>query len=389
MSAPRVVIISPHSEAIAKLQAALQRAGFDRPAEAVADPLDKERLDSLARSEDPVRAVVVDMSGGPTAFSMLRQARRAMPGAISVAASGPRRLSAVVQARQAGAWGYVTEPYDLSPLAERLGVHRSEAAPRPGALVAFVPAQGGNGASTVCLHTANAIAETLGGRTLLVDFDLHTGTVAFQLGLDPHNSLADVFFRPDEIGTVDWAPEKWGKMHVLVGPNDPAAINPASLADARSVFEFMKLRYRVVVADLPSALLASSVRTLEVADIIYLVCTPEITSLHLARRKMDLLKARGVDLSRLRLLVNRMGSDHSLKNQHVERIVGAKVDWAIDNDYPAVRRASWQGGLVSPESALAAQTAQLGLEIVKDLRVVEEPTPASDTESLAVTAAGS
>ncbi len=388
MLAPRVLIVSPHSEAIDKLRGALSKAGFERPAEALTDVPGRKELELLGQQDDPVRAVLVDLSRGPAAFSLLRQTRRALPGAISVAASGPRRLSAVVQARQAGAWGYVTEPYDLKPLAERLGVQATPARPRPGALVAFVPAQGGNGASTVCLHVANAIAEKLGGKTLLVDFDLDTGTVAFQLGLEPRSSLADIFFRPADVGSVEWAPERWGKLKVLVGPADPASIDPASLADAAQVFQFMKLRYRVIVADLPAALPASSLRTLEVADRFYVVCTPEITSLHLAHRKIELLKARGVSLDNLRLLVNRVGSIGHLENRHIERIVGAPVEWAIDNDYIAVSKAAWEGGLVHSDSALAAQTTQLSLEIVKELQL-DDSDPRQVAEPAAVTATGS
>lgn len=379
MSTPRILIISPRAEAIERLRVALEQVGFDRPPDVVSEPPAKP---DVADDPEPPQAVLIDLSGGASSFNMLRQARRTFPHAVAVAVSGPRRLSAVVQARQAGAWGYLSEPFDMAPLAERLGVNaspRSSPKPRPGAMAAFVPAQGGNGASTVAMHAAYAISERLGGRTLLVDFDLHTGTVAFQLGLAPRTSLADVFVSPENVGSLDWAPEKWRSLHILVGPHDPQTIDASSLADAGQVFEFMKMRYSVVIADLPPALGASSVRALEVADLYYIVCTPEITSLHLARRKIDLLKARGLDLDRMRVLVNRVGSDHSLDNRTIERIVGWPIEWAIDNDYEAVRRAAWEGGLVQSPSALAEQTQQLGLEIVKDLKLEERAAPRSRT----------
>ena len=379
MPAPRILIISPRAEAVERLRAALDQAGFDRPPEVASEPPARESSGPLAPGSDPVRAVLVDLSGGAASFNALRQARRAFPGAVSVAASGPRRLSSVVQARQAGAWGYVTEPFDLGPLAERLGVQRPEPPIQPGALIAFVPAQGGNGASTVGMHVASAIAEKLGGRTLLVDFDLHTGTVAFQLGLAPRTSLADIFVKPQDVGSLDWKPDKWKHLHILVGPSDPQSIDPSSLADAAQVFEFMKLRYSAVIADLPPALGASSVRALEVADRCYIVCTPEVTSLHLARRKVDLLRSRSFDMSRLRLLINRMGTSHGLDTPQVERIVGAQVEWVLDNDYEAVRRAAWNGGLVASSTALAQQTQELGVEIVKGLKI-EERNPRRELE---------
>src|SRR5690606_19094791 len=120
------------------------------------------------------------------ALHCLRDIRGIRPEALTVMFNGSRRLSSLVRAKQGGVWGYLTNPSDLSQLAEHFGLSQQAAEPlATGSLVAFLPAQGGNGASTVCLHVAERIACVRPGRALLVDCDLHTGTVAFQLGLEP------------------------------------------------------------------------------------------------------------------------------------------------------------------------------------------------------------
>lgn len=369
MDSPRILILSPHSDEITRLRAALAEAGFARPAEATTENLPRHELAEMSTPDNPIRAVLVDLSRGPAAYSVLRTARRALPTAVAIAASGPRRLSAVVQARQCGAWGYVTAPYDLHPLAERLGVS-APAVPKPreGAVISFLPSQGGSGASTVGLHVASAVAERLGGDTLLIDYDFHTGTVGFQLGLEAGNGMAAVMECENlDREFVERAATRWNQLDVLTSPADTPKIDRSGLVRAQQTFLRLKSLYKAVIVDLPSPLLSAALDTLVVSDLCFLVCTPEITSLHLAKRKVDQLKARGMAGEPLRLLVNRAGSLGGLENRHIERIVGAKVEWAIDNDYAAVRKAAWEGGLVAPDTALWQQTGQLAEELLKDL----------------------
>ena len=108
----------------------------------------------------------------------------------------------------------------------------------------------------------------------------------------------------------------------------------------------------------------SSAEALELADQIYLVCTPEITSLHLAKRLIDRIRRLGAPGERVRLLVNRVGSWGALETEQIKRVVGVDVEWALDNDYAAVRQASWSGGPISTASALRAQIDQLADQII-------------------------
>ena len=95
----------------------------------------------------------------------------------------------------------------------------------------------------------------------------------------------------------------------------------------------------------------------------YLVCTPEITSLYLAKRKILRLRSRGIPLDNVRVLVNRATSWGAVDRTALERIVGLRVEWVIDNDYASVRQASLEGGLVADSSVLKKQFTQLAVDI--------------------------
>jgi pilus assembly protein CpaE len=232
-------------------------------------------------------------------------------------------------------------------------------------MVCFLPVQGGNGASTVSLHVAEAISHHLNERVLLSDFDFHSGTLAFRLGLKPAHTLGDVF---------DWSQNKdqlwekvvcrWKKLDVLVAPPSNSSIHPHSLDKLPDIFLSALDRYPYVIVDHPDAIYSSSRHILMLSDLVYLVCTPEITSLHLARRKVQQIRAMGVPGERLRLIVNRAGSWGSLGVQDVGKIVGVPVSWALNNDYAALRDAVWNGGLVQDGSELSKQLRELGWSVM-------------------------
>jgi Flp pilus assembly CpaE family ATPase len=130
-----------------------------------------------------------------------------------------------------------------------------------------------------------------------------------------------------------------------------------------------------VIIDHPDAIYSSSRHILTLANLVYLVCTPEMTALHLARRKVQQIRALGVPNDRLRLVVNRASSWGSLGVKDIGRIVGVPVSWALDNDYAALRDAVWNGGLVEEDSTLAAQLRGLGRSVMGLDALVEDKAP--------------
>jgi Flp pilus assembly CpaE family ATPase len=233
-----------------------------------------------------------------------------------------------------------------------------------GRLITLLPAQGGSGASTTALHVADAIARDPAEKVLLLDYDFHSGTTAFRLGLQPHGALNDLLKR----GSVDDSSLKqavsgWGNLDVLV----PAAERggaPLNFARLDDVVRVAMAGYSTVVVDHPDALYSASKSVLSRASFVGIICTPDISALYLVRRKRRAIAALlGREPNRLGLIVNRATSWGSLDGADVERVTEAPILAALPNDYAAVRRASWQGGLIEQDSALAFEMLRLAERI--------------------------
>jgi pilus assembly protein CpaE len=372
MNSQRILIVSASPETAGQLNQAIGSAGLDSEAEVWSEfPSASEMRRRLKESQNSYAAAIFDMSRENEALRLVAALREVSPQTVGIVVNGARRLGSVVRAKQSGAWGYLTEPYDLRALAERLGVERTIAAEKneSGSLIAFLPAQGGAGASTVALNTAIAMSERLQGHTLLADYDFHCGAIAFNLKLEPQHTLADAL-RCDYRNS-EWTntATRWQQLEVLVGPREPGDVGVKDLERAASLFEAAAARYHCTVVDLPAPLLRSSAEVLDQADHVYVVCTPEITSLHLAKRLIERIRKLGRPGERVRLLVNRVGSWGALETEQIRRVVGSEVEWALDNDYAAVRQAAWSGGPISASSALRAQIDQLADQVIREFKL--------------------
>jgi Flp pilus assembly CpaE family ATPase len=124
------------------------------------------------------------------------------------------------------------------------------------------------------------------------------------------------------------------------------------VAQIRYLLEFARRNYQVIGIDLSGILEKFSIEVLHEATEVFLVCTPEIPSLHLAREKLRFL--RSLDLGgRVKILLNRAQRNGSLISiSEVEKLLQLPVYRSFPNDYIGVHKALTSGKHVNPASEL-------------------------------------
>ena len=83
--------------------------------------------------------------------------------------------------------------------------------------------------------------------------------------------------------------------------------------------------YPFVMVDLPTAIHASCRDILSLADAVYVISTPEVVALHLARRRVGELTELGLSQRDIHLILNRAGSKKTLNVDDVVEVVGVPV----------------------------------------------------------------
>jgi Flp pilus assembly CpaE family ATPase len=132
----------------------------------------------------------------------------------------------------------------------------------------------------------------------------------------------------------------------------------------RHLLEFFRRNYRALCVDLSGNLEKYSLEIMHESRRVFLVCTPEITSLHLAREKYLYLKQ--LDLGdRVSVLLNRCQKRSLITPQQIEQLLGLPVHMTFPNDYQGVQKALTEGRWVEPHSDLGKQFTALAGSMIE------------------------
>ena len=345
-----VIIVSPDERLSRDLLEALRQAQVGPDPTILSDyPSRGELRNIIATREDSIAAVIIDVGDPGRALELIREVHESFPMALPIAADINSRADSILGAMRAGAAEYLSPPFSPDQLRQVFRERaKKESTKRPrGRVVCFMPAQGGNGASTVALHVADAVSREIDKKVLLIDFDFHSGTLAFRLRLKPEFTFADAVSRTEIIDEL-WPSIvcSWNGLDVLASPSSSSEVPADRLTRLGDVFESASHLYPCVVIDLPNALFTSCQEVLEIADVVYLVSTAEVMSLHLARRRINRLMQLNLPMEQIKLVVNRVGSKRCLETSDLSKVVGVPIEWTISNDYAIVNEAYLKGGLV-------------------------------------------
>jgi len=216
---------------------------------------------------------------------------------------------------------------------------------------AFMPAKAGVGASTIAANATWAFSQPKDAVVLLADFDMHSGVTGFMFDKEADHKLVDI---PTLGKTVD--EESWRRIVVSVGNIDlllsgaPHVGEGLSQAQIAQLILFARLNYNIVSVDLPDTFDEITLAVLRESNRIFLVTTPELSPLRLARLKMLMLQK--LDLGdKVSLLVNRLSTRMELGIEEIEKSVGTKVFMSFPCDYADVTKAIRAG---RPAPKLAA-----------------------------------
>jgi pilus assembly protein CpaE len=381
----RFVIVSSDPDLSSLLSASLTAGGVK------SKPLLFDRYPTVAqlrrvvnKSQEPIVAVVIGMTETARATRLIGDFSITHPDVLIVAADTSAEADKILSVMRAGASEFLAPPFDLQHLVRRYKEQQKAGGPvrQSGQLLCFMPAQGGNGASTVALHVADAIRRELQqqgkrngnppSKPLLVDFDFHGGTVAFRLRLKPEYTIADAATKTSVIDEL-WSKisSDWKGMDILPAPPSSVVMTPEIIEQVSSLFTSATRSYPYVLVDLPTALYSSCRDLLTSSDAVYLVSTPEVMSLHLAKRRVGELLELGLPKENIRLVLNRVGGKKSLAPEDVEEMVGVPVTATIENDYNTFTEAYMKGSLVRPETRVGLQMGALARKI---MGIEDDPT---------------
>lgn len=231
-------------------------------------------------------------------------------------------------------------------------------------LFAFVPAKPGCGASTLATQATSVAARLAKEPTLLLDFDIRLGVTSFLLKSEGTHTIVDALLQADHLdrGIWDTLVSRIDNLHLL--GSGPVDFSRPFLGERFSALvEFAIRQYTVVAVDLPGSMDDYECEVLMRATRIFLVCTPDIGALHLARRKAAWF--RDVRLTdKVSLILNCAERRGGLAVEEIERIVQLPVRYLVPTSANEVAKAVQKGTVIEGSSGLAKQIARIAGDMV-------------------------
>ncbi|HLJ50215.1 MAG TPA: hypothetical protein VKU01_29580 [Bryobacteraceae bacterium] len=223
---------------------------------------------------------------------------------------------------------------------------------RRGNVYAIMPGKAGGGATTIVLNLASHLANTPDTRVVVVEGDLHSGTIKERLELKLQQSIAQTLASADVAETLIWPRHVARKANIdFILTGRERGLRSPEWHSYHHLLTFLSNRYDHVLVDLPELLDDDTAEVAQTATTVFVMTTPEILSLHLAHQRIEELKAFGVLASRIKLLINRWHSD-DMTPPEIAGLLDCEVGGVFPNDYRAVTNATLEKGFVDPHTRL-------------------------------------
>jgi Flp pilus assembly CpaE family ATPase len=359
----RTLIISPDSDLCQRLRKALDETGCVTSVRVVDHYPDEVQFSRILRAHGP-QVVFLGIDSLDYCTAAATHIEAVMPGLQVVAVGRQCDANVLMAVMRTGVREFLGMPFEPSTVDACIGRITANLRARPlslavtDAVFTFLPSKPGSGASTLATNVSLAMAAT-GTQTLLADFDLNSGMLRFMLNAGSEYSIMDALQNAAAMDEERWAQivNRRENLHVL----HAGRINPELRIEkiqVQHLLEYARRNYGAFCADLSGNLEKYSIELMHESKKIFLVCTPEITSLHLAREKMQYLDH--LDLAdRTAVLLNRQNRRAVIATSEVESLVGAPVHTTFPNDYSTVSRAIAEGAPVAKNSEFGKQCSAL------------------------------
>jgi pilus assembly protein CpaE len=245
--------------------------------------------------------------------------------------------------RDIGVSDYLIKPVSVDILGAAMEGARQTQAPQERTeskstqMIALIGARGGVGATTLAVSTAWAIAQQQ-VKVALLDLDLHFGSAALSLDLEPSRGLRELLSHPDRIDSllIDAASSKAGERLKLLSAEEPLEdsidLGPDGLV---AIVEQLKSASGAVVADVPRSLGPLTRQAMACADVIAVVTDLSLAGMRDTQRLMAMI-ANAHGSAKTMIVANRVGGvAGEVAVSDFERGIGAKVTHLIPYDRPA------------------------------------------------------
>ena len=342
-----ILAVVQEQTTIDRVQGAIRELQLDDEL-SVADTLDAALR--RIRSGSAPRILLVDLSESTAPIAEVSAARAVGGPDLKLVVLGTVNDVALFRdLLSAGASDYLVKPPTREALTAALEKQSAAAGTTPdglGQVIVFIGTRGGVGATTSAVCCAWLLAAERPERIALLDLDLHFGTAALKLDIDPGSGLCEALEQPSRIDSlfIERAMIKvTDTLRVLAAEASAAQHHAVDAGAIDMLLHELRRKFARVVVDLPRGASPLQRVVLATASHVVLVCIRSLAGLRDTIRLQTLVREQAPQ-ARLWLVEAGVAGEHTaIGKSEFEKGVGKPLDASLSYDPKAVGAAANSG----------------------------------------------
>jgi len=278
------------------------------------------------------------------------------PGTVVIAAGQVNDVRLFRDLVASGIQDYLLKPFSPDQLRDAFATaqavlnaprHAEVGAERPHMMAAVIGARGGSGASTIATSIAWMMGHRAGRSTALLDLDVHFGTGALALDLEPGRGLTDAIENPSRIDGLFLERAMIKANDKLAILSAEAPINQPMLTDGTAFYQLqeeMRSAFETTIIDLPRGILVHHPHLMQDVQMTVLVTELTLASARDVIRILSWLKLNAAQTSVL-IVANRVATSgpSEISRKDFESSIERKVDFLVIADPKVLTKAAKLG----------------------------------------------
>jgi pilus assembly protein CpaE len=277
------------------------------------------------------------------------------PGTVVIAAGQVNDVRLYRDLLASGIQDYLLKPFSPDQIRDTFanaqmtisGPRMSEpTSERPHVMAAVIGVRGGVGASTIATSLSWLMGDKAGRTTALLDLDVHFGTGALALDLEPGRGLTDAIENPSRIDGLFIERAMVRANDKLCVLSAEAPINQAMMTDGSAFYQLqeeIRHAFEGMVIDLPRNMMVQHPHLLNDVHVVIVVCEFTLAGTRDAIRILSWLKANAPQ-ARVVVVANRVQvAVQEVSRKDFEHSIERKVDVVIPFDPKAASQSAKLG----------------------------------------------
>jgi len=320
----------------------------------------RNAIQSLSVSASP-QILFVDLAeSGDPLNDINALAEVCEPGTVVIAAGQVNDVRLYRDLVASGIQDYLLKPLHPDMVREALGHAQTmlnapkmveSVVDRPHSSVAIIGARGGVGASTISAALAWLLAEKEKLSTALLDLDIHFGTGALALDLEPGRGLTDAIENPSRIDGLFIERAMVRATDKLAVLSAEAPINAPLITDGTAFFQLqeeMRSAFECTIVDMPRGMLVQYPHLMNEVQSAIVVTELTLAAARDTIRLLSWLKANAPG-AQVTVVANRMhqASQLEISRKDFEGSIERKIDHVVPFDQKLLSQAAKLGKTIA------------------------------------------